>query len=319
MLTKAIELPAVVGATAPKQNVADLRSDGFELEFKWTDRIGKVNYNIGFNIYNYTSKITKYDNKTGLFYQENDAQDDKRYREGMKIGEIWGYTFDRFYTEEDFVDGKLKDGIPYVRGITPNPGDVLFVDYDGDGVISTGSLTTDDPGDLHIIGNSSLKLQYGITGGLSWNNISFSFIMQGVGKRDLWLNNQLTRPFQYEYGTIYAHQLNYWTPENTDPEFPRLYSIGSRNGNYAANYSRSDRYLFNGAYLRVKNLTLGYTLPRNMVQNYGLENVRIYGSLENPFIFNHLPKGLDPTLSNAGQGLGYPIMRAYSFGVSVTL
>lgn len=319
MLTKAIELPAVVGADAPQQNVADLRSDGFELELKWNDRIGKVNYNIGFNIYNYNAKITKYDNKTGLFYQENDAQDDKRYRVGMEIGEIWGYTFDRFYTENDFEDGKLKEGIPYVRGISPNPGDVLFIDYDGDGVISTGSMTADDPGDQKIIGNSSLKWQYGITGGLSWNNISFSFVMQGVGKRDVWLNNQLTRPFQYEYGTIYAHQLNYWTPDNQNAEYPRLYSIGSRNGNYAANYSRSDRYLSNGAYLRVKNLTLGYTFPRNIVQSYGLENLRIYGSVENPFIFNDLPKGLDPTLSNQAQGMGYPIMRSYSFGVSVTL
>jgi TonB-linked SusC/RagA family outer membrane protein len=319
MLTKAVELPAVVGADAPQQNVADLRSDGFELELKWNDRIEKVSYHIGFNIYDYTSKITKYDNKTGLFYQQNSAQDDKRYREGMKIGEIWGYTFDRFYTENDFTDGKLNEGIPYVRGTTPNPGDVLFVDYDEDGVISTGALTTEDPGDLKIVGNSSLRWQYGITGGLSWNNISFSFIMQGVGKRDVWLNNQLTRPFQYEYGTIYAHQLNYWTPENPNAQFPRLYSLGSRNGNYSANFSCSDRYLDNGAYLRVKNLTLGYTLPKNIIEGCRLENVRIYGSVENPFIFNHLPKGLDPTLSDVSQGMGYPIMRTYSFGVSVTL
>jgi hypothetical protein len=193
------------------------------------------------------------------------------------------------------------------------------VAYDRDGVISTGALTTGDPGDLKIIGNSSLKWQYGITGGLSWNNLSFSFIMQGVRKCDVWLNNRLTRPFQYEYGTIYDHQLNYWTPENTNPEFPRLYPTGDRNGNYAANFSRSNRYLANGAYLRVKNLTLGYTIPTTLIQGWGLKSLRLYGSVENPFTFNHLPKGLDPTISGESYGLGYPIMRAYSVGFSVTL
>lgn len=318
MLVQAMELPAVVGAAAPKQNVADLRSDGFELEFKWNDRIGNVNYYIGANLYNYTTKITKYDNKTGLFYKEN-TNDNKRYREGMELGEIWGYTFDRFYTEDDFVDGKLKEGIPYVRGVNPKPGDVLFVNYDDDIMITDGSMTTEDPGDLRIIGNSSLKWQYGINGGLSWNNISFSFILQGVGKRDVWLDNRLMQPFQYEYGTIYKHQLNYWTPENTNSEFPRLYPTGSRDGNYAANFNRSDRYLANGAYLRVRNLTLGYTFPAAMVKKIGLSNLRLYTSVENPFIFNHLPKGLDPTISGGSFGLGYPIMRAFSMGFSLTL
>lgn len=319
MLTDALELPAVVGATAPKQNVADLRSTGFELELKWNDRIGKVNYYLGFNLYNYSAKISKFDNESGLFYLENDAQTAKRWRKGMKVGEIWGYTFDRFYTEDDFIDGKLKENIPHVRGINPVPGDVLFVDYDGDGVISTGSMTTEDPGDLQIIGNKSLKYQYGINGGLSWNNFSFSFIMQGVGKRDIWLNNQLTRPFQYEFGTIYKHQLNYWTPTNTNAEFPRLYPTGSKNGNYSANFNRSDKYLSNGAYLHVRNLTLGYTIPRNIVQKIGFSNLRVYTSIENPFIFNHLPKGLDATLGDKGAGMGYPIMRSYSMGFSLTL
>ncbi|MDH6533515.1 TonB-linked SusC/RagA family outer membrane protein [Parabacteroides sp. PM5-20] len=319
MLTDAIELPAVVGASAPKQNVANLSSKGFELEFKWNDQIGKVRYHIGVNLYNYNSKITKYSNETGLFYQQNSAQDAKRYREGMKVGEIWGYTFDRFYQENDFVDGKLKEGIAYVRGRTPKPGDVLFVDHDGDGMITTGAMTTEDPGDQKIIGNSSLKLQYGIHGGLSWNNIAFSFIMQGVGKRDMWLSNYLTQPFQYEYGTIYAHQLNYWTPTNTNPEYPRLYPTGSRDGNYASNFSRSDKYLINGAYLHVKNLSLSYTLPRTLVSKIGLDNIRVYGTVENPFIFNHMPEGLDPTLSGGGSGLGYPLMRSYSVGFSFSL
>ncbi len=218
MLAVAMELPAVVGASAPQQNVADLRSEGFELEVKWNDRIGKVNYYIGANLYNYSSKITNIYNEAGLFRARNEQytleSGNRRYRTGMKIGEIWGYTFDRYYTEDDFVDGVLKEGIARPDGVNPNPGDILFVDYDGDGIIRAGANAEEDPGDQRIIGNSSLKLQYGITGGASWNNFSFSFILQGVGKRDLWLANDLTQAFNYEYGTIYAHQLDYWTPEN---------------------------------------------------------------------------------------------------------
>lgn len=319
MLADAIELPSVVGATAPKQNVADLSSKGVELEFKWNDQIGKVRYHIGFNLYNYSSEITKFDNESGLYYEQNSAQTEKRYRKGMKIGEIWGYNFDRFYQESDFENGKLKEGIPYVRGINPNPGDVLFVDHDGDGIITPGSSTAEDSGDQRIIGNSSLKWQYGISGGFSWKDLAFSFILQGVGKQDLWLSNYLTQPFQYEFGTIYRHQLNYWTPVNTNSEFPRLYTLGNRDGNYAANFMRSDHYLLSGAYLRVKNLTLSYTLSNAWIRNIGIENFRIYGMVENPFTFNHLPKGLDPTISGEATGLGYPIMRAYSVGFSFSL
>lgn len=317
MLTKAMELPAVVGADAPKQNVADLSTTGFELEFKWNDKIGKVNYYLGFNLYNYSAKITRFDNETGIFAQNGGST----YRKGMKLGEIWGYTFDRFYQESDFDEkGILLPGIPYVKDTpTPNPGDILYVNYNDDNIISTGSLTIDDPGDLKVIGNSSLKYQYGIQGGASWNNFSFSFIMQGVGKRDVWLANELTQAFQYEFGTLYKHQLNYWTPENTNPKYPRLYSNGSKNGNFQANYKISDKFLANGAYLHVKNISLGYTIPKDIVKRVGFENIRLYGTIENPFIFNHLPKGMDPTLSNQGGGMGYPLMRAYSMGFSLTL
>lgn len=320
MLTDAMELPALVGANAPKQNVADLRSDGFEIELKWNDQIGNVKYYLGASLYDYKSKITKFDNESGLFYKQNESQDAKRYRKGMEIGEIWGYTFDRFYTENDFDEnGKLKEGIAYVKGTTPKPGDVLFVNYDDDPLITDGSLTEEDPGDLKVIGNSALRWQYGINGGVSWKNISFSFALQGVGKRDVWIESYLTQPFSYEYGTIYKHQLNYWTPENTNSKYPRLYPTGNRDNNYKANFNRSDRYLLNGAYLRVQNLTLGYTFPSSLIKTIGLTNLRVYTSVENPFIFNHLPKGLDPTLKDNGGGLGYPIMRAFSMGFSVTL
>lgn len=325
MLTSGSQLPATLGANAPLQNVADLKSTGFELELAWRDQIGKVHYNIGFNLYDYKAYITKFKNNVAGVIR---TSDNKTYVEGQRLGEIWGYVTDRLYTVDDFVEGSLdanlkngtlKDGIPHVEGVKPNPGDMMYKDLDGNGIINAGNETIYDPGDRKIIGNNSLRFQYGINGGLSWNNFSFSFLLQGVGKCDKWLTNDLIFPYYYEFGTIYKHQLDYWTSENTGAFFPRLYETGMRNTNYAANVRAQTKYLTNGAYLRVKNLTLGYTIPQNIISKIGINNLRVYVSAENPFTFDHMPKGLDPAVDSKANGLGYPFMSSYAFGFSISL
>lgn len=325
MLTSGSQLPATLGSSAPLQNVADLKSNGFELELAWRDQIGKVKYNIGFNLYDYNAQITKFKNNVAGVIR---TSSNKTYVEGQKLGEIWGYVTDRLYTVDDFIEGsldanlkngKLKDGIAYVEGVKPNPGDVLYKDLDGNGIINSGNETIYDSGDRKIIGNNSLRFQYGINGGLSWNNFNFSFFLQGVGKCDKWLSNDLIFPYYYEFGTIYSHQLDYWTSNNMNSFFPRLYETGTRNTNYSANVRSQTKYLTNGAYLRVKNLTLGYTIPSSITSKIGLSNFRVYVSAENPFTFDHMPKGLDPTVDSKGSGLGYPFMSSYAFGFSVNL
>ena len=96
----------------------------------------------------------------------------------MELGEIWGYTTDRLYTTEDFdSQGKLKNNIPKVEGYNPNPGDILYVDFDGNGIINNGKNTSNEPGDTRIIGNDTRRYQYGIRGGTTWKGISLSFIL----------------------------------------------------------------------------------------------------------------------------------------------
>lgn len=110
----------VLGAKAPLQNSADLRAKGWEISLDWNDRIGNVQYYLGFNLYDSRTKITKYDNEVGLLGKDSD--DNLIYRKGMELGEIWGYTTDRLYTTEDFdSQGKLKNNIPKVEGYNPNP------------------------------------------------------------------------------------------------------------------------------------------------------------------------------------------------------
>ena len=114
---------------------------------------------------------------------------------------------------DDFdANGKLKPGIAKVEGYNPNPGDILYKDLDGNDIINSGTSTTKDPGDRKIIGNNTRRYQYGIHGSASWNGFSLLFLLQGVGKRDLWVMNDLFYPHYDAWTTVYDSQLNYWTP-----------------------------------------------------------------------------------------------------------
>jgi TonB-linked SusC/RagA family outer membrane protein len=304
----AITYPAILGAAAPLQNVADLETKGWEIDLKWRDQIGKVGYYIGFNFYDYKAKITKLpSNQTKLI---------SNYYEGYQMGTIWGYETDRYYTDADFEGGVLKPGIPVPDGVSPKPGDILFKDFDEDGKIMN-ARTADELRDQKIIGNSLLRFQYGVNGGINWNNLDFSFYIQGVGKRDLWVANELTFPGYYQWGSLFTHLSDYWTPDNIDAKFPRVYQTGTSDRNYSSNVRAQTRYLQNGAYLRVKNIAFGYTIPASITKKYGVNQMKINASIENPFLFHHLPKGMDPTLDNKGRGIGYPVMRIYSFGLSL--
>lgn len=208
-----------------------------------------------------------------------------------------------------------------MKGYNPNPGDILYIDHNNDGIIDNGTNTGLNPGDTRIIGNNTRRYQYGIRGGAGWKGISLSFILQGVGKRDMWIMNELFYPQYEEFSTIYDSQLDYWTPERTNSYFPRLYQ--SAKGNTKANTMTQTRYLQNGAYLTIRNVTLSYSLPKKWLTPWGAKNLQIFFSGENLFTFDHLPKGLDPertvTDDLGSRGFTYPYMRQYSFGINLTL
>ena len=317
MLYEGIQLPAVLGTIAPLQNVAALQSNGVEVQVNWRDKIGDVSYRISANISDFRSKITKIKNTAGVLSQ---------YYLGQQLGEIWGYTTDRLYTTDDFVPGTLssnltggtlKPGIAKREGQLPNPGDVLFVDYDGNGIINAGASTLSNPGDRRIIGNSTPRYRFGINGGVTWKNLDFSFIITGVVKQDQWRANGLTFPNYYAFGTIYADQLNYWTPTNQNAFWGRTYDQAK--GNQPFNQDVQSRYLLNGSFLRVRNLTLGYTLPTNLSSKMFAKRFQAFVSVENPFVFDHMPNGLDAEITRDGvQGFEYPFMRQVSFGINTS-
>lgn len=316
MLIPGAQLPAVLGASAPLQNTADLKSAGWGLQAAWKDQVGKVNYHVGFTLSDNKAFITKYDiNATRLLSQ---------YYAGQQIGEIWGYETDGFYTVNDFEEGslnsnllggKLRDEVIKYQGENPNPGDIKFKDLDKDGKIFTGDNTVDNPGDRRIIGNSNRRFQYGFSARAAWQGFDLSVFIQGVGKRDLFVMNDLTYPYSSNYGTLYSNLLNYWTIDNTEAFYGRIYNLGGGNSSY--NKLVQTRFLQNGAYMRVKNITLGYSVPLQWLSRAKINTLRLFVSGDDLLTVKHLPKGVDPELRDQGYGAQYPIMQKMSIGLNL--
>lgn len=335
MLAPAAPAPSSLGANYPYTNAADLRTQGWELSVQWNSKIGdKIRYNVGFNIYDSETEITRYDNPTGLLINSDGP---KLYlREGMKYGEIWGYTTERYYTSADFdSEGKLLPGVPYVRGYAkPNPGDILFKDVDEDGIIDNGANRFDNPGDMSIIGNNTARYQFGITGGISWNNFDLSFFFNGVGKRDLVMPNYWA-PAGTFVTSVCDYQTDYWREDRQDAYWPRIY--GSKmtdvDDNNSANNRTQTKYLKDGSFIRLKNVTLGYTLPKSICNKLSIQTLRIFFSGENLYTWHHLPSGYYPDAyvaqpgslningsiqGDSGSGnWSYPLMRKLSCGLNL--
>jgi hypothetical protein len=252
---------------------------------------------------------------------------------GKKMGEIWGYQTTGFYADSDFVAGSLNSserggtplpGVAKQNGQNPNPGDIKYKDFNKDGVISAGAGTLGNSGDYRVIGNSTPRYQYGVTGGVSYANFDFSFVITGVGKQQQWINNTLTFPNQWmTYGALYMNETNYWTPANTNKAFyGRIYTDAVNNPAQAFNQIVQTRFLLNGAFTRVRNITLRYSVPRAMTQRMHVSKFQVFATAENPFTFSHMPAGIDPDLkvqgSTVGGGLGYPFMKKWSAGVNMS-
>lgn len=329
MLTHSITLPSVFGAVTPKKNCADLRTNGWELYIGWQDKFnlaGKpFHYNVSATIGDYKSKITKFNNPDKLISD---------YYEGMTLGEIWGYKVAGLFASDEAaaayqakIDDKAVNGRVYSSKKDNHlmAGDVEFIDLDGDNVISEGSGTVADPGDKRIIGNTLPRYSYSFRLGADWNGIDFSAFFQGVGKRN-WYPTSYAYDFwgPYSFPSLsFIHKDfmdNVWSEENPGGYFPRARGYASYSG--GALGVVNDRYLQNAAYLRLKNLTVGYTIP---VSKKIINSLRVYFTAENLFYWSPLKKyskTVDPEMIyassyNSGSGVGYSYSKSFSFGLDI--
>lgn len=291
-----IEMPSVIGINVPTGNYGELKVKGWDLSIGWNDNIGDLNYSAKFNLSDQKDELVDY----GVEYNGFTAGVNQRIQ-GYSLGAIFGYKTDGYFQTQEEVDNSAV-----INRSVVGPGDIKYIDKDGDGKISA-------PNDLEYLGTTTPRFVFGLTLNATWREWDFGAIIQGVGKRNYYLNTEIMAPFSVTWGNFsYEMHNDYWTPENPNASLPRHYAGSSHN------YQISDHWLQNAAYARMKNLQLGYSFKKEWIRKAGLERLRLYFSGENLFEFSKLNKNFDPELTSTA-GYIYPIMRNFSFGINVTL
>lgn len=312
MIGPAPELPSVLGADAPKINNSDMKSYGFELELAWRDRIRDFSYGVKFVLSDAQQEIMNYPNDSKTLASGHYS--------GKKLNEIWGYTTVGIAQTQEEMDAHLVNNKPS-WGSSWSAGDIMYADLNGDGIVNNGANTVDNPGDMKIIGNSTPRYNFGLTLDAAWKGIDFSVFLQGIGKRDYWLDGAYfwgANGGQWQSAGFTEHW-DFWRGEN-DPLGANLnayYPRASFDG--GKNQYRQTRYLQNAAYIRMKNLQIGYTLPKQWVSKAGMSSVRVYLSGDNLVTFSDITGVFDPeTLGGDwGDGKLYPLSRTISVGLNV--
>lgn len=299
-------LPNTLGTSVPQANIASIRTNGWELSLNWNDRVQSIGlgYYVRLTLSDNWSTVTKYDNPS-----PDDPNLSYLYV-GKRIGEIWGYTCNGLFQSQEEIDNHASQARFY--GGVWQVGDVKYEDLDGNGVINNGNYTLNDHGDIKVIGNTQPRYMYGITAGAEWKGIDLEMFWQGVGKQDIWggsVGDFWSFPNQWQ--SPLNHALDRWTEDNRDAYFPRLYL--NQNGR---NQYTSTRYLLNRSYVRLKNLTVGYTIPANITRVAGIQKCRIFLQGENLVTFSSMKKYGDPETPGKTT---YPIQKKYSIGINLTL
>lgn len=330
MITNGQPLPSVFGASVPRGNFADLETKGWEVSVTWADRIEMrkpLTYSLRLTLADNVSRITKFYNPNNLL---------SSYYVGQKIGEIWGFETEGFFeSAEDIAQHANQNYFVVSNTNKLLPGDIKFRDLNNDGKVDNGKNTLDDPGDQRIIGNSAIRLPYGITGNLGWNNFSLSFFFQGVGKRD-WFPSTEAAFFWGQYNRPYSFlpkfNLDHWTEENPsqDAYFPRYRTYTALSGTRELAVKQT-RYLQDASYIRLKNLTIGYSIPEKLVKRINISGLRVYVTGQNIWTYSPMYKitkdfdpevieGSDPEINGGqGDGFSYPMPKTYTFGLNLTL
>ncbi len=356
LITVGPELPDLYGASAPQGNYAELQTKGWELTLSWRD-----SFKLGADDFTYGIKGSVWDTRTWVTEYLTTNNLCLGYYSGKELGEIWGFKTDGYFLSNEeannwATDTYHKNG----NNFRAYAGDLKFIDIDGDGDIGYGKQTIEDHGDLAVIGNQTPRYQFGLNLDFKWKGIGLSVFFQGIGKRDWYPScetaffyGQYNRPYSFlmknQTGNNYAH-INYenedgtpnadWVVTNAADKPYWTRRVGySGNRNLGPLTVENDYYLQNAAYVRLKNLTIDYTLPKKAVEKIHMQGVRFYLAMENLFTWSPIYKytqmfdpevittgdsDFDTTgassfgLSGVGDGSSYPMLKSFTFGVNLT-
>lgn len=302
------EYPSIIGASAPTANIGKFEAKGWEGVLNWKDRFGEVSYNIGGTITYAENKIVDYGGRNLM------TQGYKRDVEGYPLNSIYGLKYGgRIQTEEQAQDYLDKYNLGNGIGLTSKigVGDNMFVDVNGD-----GKLNMDD---LVYLGSDDPKISYSFNAGVSYKGFDFSVIFQGAGERTIFRDNLIQRvPFRATYlNTTNQSVGNHWTPETPDGHFAKYSTDGAIND---YNYQASSWSVENGAYLRLKNIVLGYTIPEKLaLKTKAFSRLRVYVAGQDIWEVSHINDGWDPEATRTVTTYQrYPFNRFFTVGVNAT-
>ncbi|MDO5664729.1 MAG: TonB-dependent receptor [Bacteroidia bacterium] len=324
MVGPAPELPNILGKNPPSVNNLDMTSKGWEIQLNWRDKIKDFSYGATLSLSDNSVVIDKYANPSRSFWNKDN---EVMYYSGAKHGDIWGYeTVGIAKTDAEMQAhlASMANGAQNSLGSNWGVGDIMYKDINGDGKIDFGRKTLDEPGDVKIIGNSTPRYNFGLNLDFAYKGFDLKIFTQGTLKRDYMPGGGTTifwGAVGYWQANFFKEHLDYFRPEGTTS------GLGANvNGYYprplenGRNRNPQTRYLQNAAYARIKNITLGYTLPASLTQKFSVANLRIFVSGENLFTITKL-KMYDPETIGVGgwDGSTYPLSKTFSCGLSVTL
>ncbi len=294
-----LPVPATYGLGQPFQNAGSVRNRGWELSMNYQLETGAVNHSFNLNISDSRNEIEDLRGREFI----NGFDVNTILREGYAINSYYALKANGFFNSEEEINNSATP----IFSSNVKPGDIKYLDRNGDGDI-------DYENDRFILGNAFPRYTFGATYAMDWNGFDFSVFIQGVGKRQQWLRGEIVEAFHNNNeGPVFERHLDRWTPENLDASYPRL-TVGSESVNNAA---KSDFYIYDAHYLRIKNLQIGYTLPNAAVNNLGLESTRFYLTGLNLLTFSPLNDlGVDPE-SVGSSGRVYPVTRVFSLGLNI--
>ena len=292
-----LPVPGTFGGGAPIQNAGKVKNYGWEISASHNATFGKFKQVVSFNISDSQNEVV--DTKGTEWINGEDIN--TIIREGYPINSYYAYRSDGYFQNED----EVAKG-PHLDGITPKPGDIRYIDKDGDGLIKA-----DD--DRFVLGNSFPRFTYGFNYALKWRDLDFSMLWQGVGRRSVWMRGESVEAFHNNNeGPVFDFHLDRWTPTNPNASYPRL-TVGTESAN---NASKSDFWIKDAAYIRLKNAQIGYTIPAMAIQKAGIKTFRIYASVQNALTFTNMIGGWDPETAD-GSGRIYPVARTFSLGLNL--
>ena len=308
------EFPAVLGATAPNINGAHFRTKGWEAVLGWNDKIKKdLNYNIGFHISNTNNEVIDLEDNLIPYSGRNS------FVQGYPTDSYFGLRFDGFIKDDADLtayNSKFSSGIPN----NLKPGDAKYEDLNGDGILTLLPYVEDEngnpaenSGDLIQFGEGSQHYMYSINLGLNWKNFDVSAFFNGVGRWNIINNISPNERWHYWNETYMIN--NYWTPDRPDALWARL-SQNSQIRRYDYQYSDASYKMFNNKYIRLKNIQVGYTLPKHISQKVNIERLRIYFDGTDIWEHTNLPGKQD--FETPFSRTRTPFPRRYSFGIDLT-